>query len=150
MIRCTLSAKVPSATTPKTRTASAVPTISATNTSPVLRKEEVTRQSRTNRAQPSGNAPKLARMVVIASFEPSVMLLAAAASTGCPMNLRLIKASTVSAAKSTARLIQGVIRPDIVIAPEGDGLREVDDRAINRRREIHGSAKPIATPTGRC
>src|SRR5882724_8030282 len=112
------------------RTTSAVPTISATNTSPVLRRLDVTRQTSTNNAQPSGNAPKLARMLVIASGESRVMLEAAAASTGWPMNLLLIRVSTTSANSITARLIHGTTRLDIMIAPAGDRLPAVGYGAV--------------------
>src|SRR5690349_10637544 len=118
--------------------------------SPVLRRLEVKRQTATNSAQPSGNAPKLARMLVIASGEPSVMSEAAAASTGFPMNLRLIKASTVSANTNTTRLIHGMIRSDIVIAPADEWLRAARRNAAYLAKAPHAGARRVARPTARC
>src|SRR5882724_9699841 len=82
---------VPSATTPNSRTASAVPTSVATKKRPSILRRDESRQMSVNMAQPSGNAPKLARMLVIAKADPRVMVEAAAAPTGSAMNLRAIK-----------------------------------------------------------
>jgi hypothetical protein len=75
---------------------------------PVILRCANTRQVSVKMAQPSGNAPKLARMFVMASGESNVIVEAVAAPTGSVMNFRLMSARTRVATKSTARLNQGV------------------------------------------
>src|SRR5262245_1512651 len=115
--------------------------IRATNTSPILRRLGVTRQTSTNKAQPSGKAPKLARMLITASGESSVMSEAAAAPNGSPIYLRPISERTISAASSTARLNHDAIRVFIGAAPAGAHLLR---EALESLRSFRACARRVA------
>jgi hypothetical protein len=128
-----LAANVPSVTALYSLTISAVPMTVVTKYKPVILRCANRRHVSVKIAQPSGKAPKLARMFVIAIGEPSVIVEAAAAPTGSVMNFRLMSARTTVATKSTARLNQGVnfVISFVLGRPDVRCVDRLTNRALN-------------------